>query len=216
MNKSNFIFLGMATSYILIAIIQSSIDGTLPASIYVTIAFVSLEFSALEILKGLINFLIYNIKQLNTNVKWQKDFIDRNIKVYNNFDVLNDEVTEMKNELTMLQNNYDISKNSRIIKYWEKILSVVTCVQIIICTIQIIVIPLKLIPYDKLTNKVINVVTLASFAFMFLSYFLSNIYNDSSRDMEESMNIYGTTSSAYLKILEKIASEEKNNHYEKL
>ncbi len=52
LNKSNYILLGVAISYILIAIIQINIDGLLPASVYVTVAFVSLEFTTFEMLKS--------------------------------------------------------------------------------------------------------------------------------------------------------------------
>lgn len=52
LNKSNYILLGMATSYILSAVIQIRTDGLLPATLYVTVAFVSLEFTIFEMLKS--------------------------------------------------------------------------------------------------------------------------------------------------------------------
>lgn len=45
----------MAISYIFIAIIQMKIDGLLPVSLYVRVAFISLEFTAFEMLKSMIN-----------------------------------------------------------------------------------------------------------------------------------------------------------------
>lgn len=65
-----------------------------------------------------------------------------------------------------------------------------SCIQIFIYTIQIMIKPLKFIPYDKLTNEVINVVTLVSFAFMFLSYFFSNLWDGDDAFQEERWHVY--------------------------
>ena len=175
MNKSNYILLGVAISYILIAIIRINIDGLLPASVYVTVAFVSLEFTTFEMLKSTTCFLIHSIKVINIIAKSRTEFIERSIKTYDRFNVLGNETKFLKNELTMLPNSDILVQNNRKIKALEKFIMAVSGIQIVICTIQIMITPLKLIPYDKLTNKMINAMTLISFAFMFLSYFISNI-----------------------------------------
>lgn len=209
LNKSNYILLGMAISYILIAVIQIRTDGLLPATLYVTVAFVSLEFTIFEMLKSTIGFLIYSLKMINTIGKLRMEFIDRSIKAYDKFNVSGNETKLLKNELAMLLDNDSLVKNNRKVKYWEKILSIISCAQITICTIQIIITPLKLIPYDNLTNKLINVITLISFAFMFLSYFLSSIKAEQKNYQEERWHIYETTCSNYLKILEQVASHNE-------
>ena len=61
MKNSNFILLGVAVAYIVIAIIQGSADGTLSANIYVTVAFLSLELTILEAIKSITNLLSNNI-----------------------------------------------------------------------------------------------------------------------------------------------------------
>ena len=78
------------------------------------------------------------------------------------------------------------------------------------CTIQIMITPLKLIPYDKLTNELINVMTLVSFAFMFLSCFLSSIKDKQKNYQEERWRICENTCFEYLEILEKVASDNPN------
>ena len=123
---------------------------------------------------------------------------------------MNNEIKWLKDELTMLPNNDNLSKNNREIKYLRKIFSLMSCIQIIICTIQIMITPLKFILYDKLTNEAINIVTLVSFVFMFLSYFFSNLWDGHNVFQEERWHIYETTCSDYLKILEKVASDNEN------
>ena len=210
MNKSNYILLGVAISYILIAIIQIKIDGLLPASVYVTIAFVSLEFTTFELLKSTIGFLIHILKVINTIAKLRTEFIERSIKTYDKFNILSNETKLLKKELIMLPSSDTLVQNNRKIKALEKFVMAVSCIQIVICTIQIMITPLKLIPYDKLTNKMINVMTLISFAFMFLSYFLSSINDNYNNYQKEKWHIYETTCSEYLKILEKVASDNEN------
>lgn len=210
LNKSNYILLGMAISYILIAVIQIRTDGLLPATLYVTVAFVSLEFTIFEMLKSTIGFLIYSLKMINTIGKVRTKFIDRSINAYDKFNVLRNETELLKNELAMLPDNDSLVKNNRKIKYWEKILSIISCVQVTICTIQIMITPLKLIPYDNLTNELINAITLISFAFMFLSYFLSSIKDNQKNYQEERWRIYENTCFEYLEILEKVASDNQN------
>ena len=87
MNKSNYILLGVAISYISIAIIQIRVDGLLPASLYVTVAFVSLEFTAFEMLKSMINSSIHSLQRINMIAKSRTDFIERSIKTYDRFKV---------------------------------------------------------------------------------------------------------------------------------
>lgn len=189
MNKSNYILLGVAISYILIAIIQINIDGLLPASVYVTVAFVSLEFTTFEMLKSTTCFLIHSLKVINIIAKSRTEFIERSIKTYDRFNVLGNETKFLKNELTMLPNSDILVQNNRKIKALEKFIMAVSGIQIVICTIQIMITPLKLIPYDKLTNKMINAMTLISFAFMFLSYFISNISDNHNNDQKEKCRV---------------------------
>lgn len=61
--------------------------------------------------------------------------------------------------------------------------------------------PATIKTFDKLTNKMINVMTLISFAFIFLSYFSSGIRDNHNNYQEERWRIYETTCSDYLKIL---------------
>lgn len=161
----------MAISYILIAVIQIRIDGLLPASLYVTVAFVSLEFTILEMLKSMTINLIHGLNKFNEMNKMNVELFRRSVQTYSKFTFLNKEMKEYEDAITILSNDSNLNKNNERIKKLSKMISIVSCAQVIICTIQIIIIPLKAIPYDKMTTKVINAITLISFAMMFLSLF---------------------------------------------
>lgn len=210
LNKSNYIFLGVAIGYFVIAIVQSTEDIILPAAVYVTITFVSLELTLFETIKKLLELIVKNMKQLNAKIKWQEEFIDRIIKIYYKFSDCDVEIRKMKSELTELKSNYDILRNVKTIKKMEKLISFTTCIQTIFCTVLIIITPLKLIPYDSFTSKLINTLTIMSFAFTFLSYFIFNTFEEERRNIDLKYEIYETVSLDYLKILEKIAMQDKN------
>ncbi len=210
LNKNNYILLGMAISYMLIAIIQVRIDGLLPAAVYVTIAFVSLEFTLFEMTKSMIGYSINIMKKMNMNLKLQAEIIEKSMKIYNKFGGFDNEIQTMKNELKILLQSDKSTVNNIQIKRLEKIRYVISCIQVIICTVQIMIAPLKVIPYDKLTNKVINVITIISFAFMFLSYFFEDFYNSPIDYEQERQHIYEGLFLTHLKGLEKITSHNEN------
>lgn len=209
MKESNYILFGVAVSYFLIAIIQMKMDGLLPASLYVTVAFVSLEFTVFEMFKSVIDCLVHNLQKTDIKVKSRKEFIKKSIKIYDRFNILKSESKKLEDELIMLSYNENLTRNNGKIKRLKGLFFVMSCIQTIVCTMQIMITPLKLIPYDKLTNKVINIVTLVSFACMFLSCFFSNLWNEHNDFQEERWHIYEVVSSDYLEMLEKIASENE-------
>ena len=209
MNRNNYILLGMAISYILIAIIQIRIDGLLPASLYVTVAFVSLEFTIMEMLKSTTKYLIHRLNKADEMNKENVELFKRSIKTYSQFAVLSEDAKEYEDAMTISIKD-DISNiNSKKVKKLIKLNSSVSCVQIIVCTIQIIITPLKAIPYDKMTTDVLNAMTLISFAMMFLSLFFSSIWDDYNSDLMEKRKVYKHTLTMHLDILDKIATENK-------
>lgn len=210
-NKNNYILLGMTVSYILVAVIQIRIDGLLPASLYVTVAFVSLEFTMLEMIKNVGFYFLYGMNRWNKMHETYVELFERSIKTYSKFNVLNEVKKEYENAIISLQNDSELSKYKKRTKAINQIISIVSCVQIIICTIQIIITPLKVIPYDQMTNKTINAIMLISFAMMYLSFFFSSIGRDYNSDLMEKHKLHEKTLTMHLDVLDKIAakSEEK-------
>lgn len=199
----------MAISYILIAVIQIRMDGLLPGSLYVTVAFVSLEFTILEMLKSTTKYLIHGLNKSNEMNKANVELFRRSIKTYSQFAVLSEDTKEYENAMTISIKDSKSYANSKKVKKLNKMLSIVSCVQIIVCTMQIIITPLKAIPYDKMTTGVLNAITLISFAMMFLSLFFSSIWDDYNSDLMEKRKIYEHTLTMHLDILDKIATENK-------
>ena len=103
----------MAISYILVAIIQMRIDGLLPTSLYVTVAFVSLEFTIFEMIKNLGSYLLHGINELNEMNETFAELFMRSIKTYSKFTVLGEDIKEYENAIVSLQNNIKSNKNEK-------------------------------------------------------------------------------------------------------
>ena len=109
MNKNNYILLGLAISYVLVTLIQIRIDGFLPASLYVTVAFVSLEITILEMFKNVGFYLLHGMD------KWNETYIGffgRSIKTYSRFNILNildEDKKEYEDAIISLQNDRKIN-----------------------------------------------------------------------------------------------------------
>ena len=210
MVNGNIFILGISISYFAVAIIQAIVPGTLSAALYVTVSFVSLELSILELIKICINSLIrtYRIlKQITAGncAKLHKTII--NIEKYK---TLYDVVSALRLELKESAHKHQELKKDRIYKRLEQVCPIISSVQIILCVLQIIITPLKLIPYDLLTTKVINVCSLMSLAVVFFSYYISSWSEDTLRTILSQQQTSENMASFYLALIENInQSQEK-------
>ncbi len=198
MSRGNYFILGIAISYLIVAVIQFINPQTLGAAVYVTVSFVSFEFATIELIKSLINMIKENLNIGEKIINDEYERLKSTIASTEKYESLQNETLRCKSELENLEkiSTKFKNKNKRYIEISQKLYSVLSALQIIICMVQIIIIPLKLIPYDSLTNKTINVISLISFAMVFFSYFIINMneekYNSIylRRDIEENSSSY--------------------------
>lgn len=209
MKNSNFILLGVAVAYIVIAIIQGSADGTLSANIYVTVSFLSLELTILEAIKSITNLLSNNIiMQYSINEKYVHNLY-RSVVAFGEYSFLKETVAVCEEKLQAVKDNTKIKQATIRVEKINKLNRIIVALQIVFCTMQVIITPLKIIPYDTITNKTINVVTLITFALMFFVYFVTNYYDEENQSIKERISIEEEISSYYLDIIDKINSEKR-------
>ena len=212
MKKCNYIFLGIALSYIIIAVVQWSLESPLNASLYVTIAFVSLELTALEIIKTLANGLLYTIDYRAKLGKEYLQLLQKNKSVFEKHPALEEQTKAYESKIEEVQQKLqkkNCLNNASLVK---RITSIITVFQIVFCTIQILLTPLKIIPYDTITSKTINSLTLLSFGLLFLSYFISAWINEGRNEMQEKLDVERNISIYYLDVIEKISNENTHNN----
>lgn len=201
MSKGNYFFLGIAISYLIVAIVQFNIDGVLNASVFVTVAFVSFELTVLEAIKIASDNFVKANKSMIKVAKERCLEIENILSIIEKCPVLEEETHKLQNEKTYMIDIIKTKEQSKIIRFLKNLYSKLLALQIVICMVQIIVTPLKIIPYDIITTRTLNIVTLFTFSVMFFSYFLSSIGNDIDERMKIKWSTNQKTSEYYLNIL---------------
>ena len=204
MVNGNIFILGISISYFAVAIIQAIVPGTLSAALYVTVSFVSLELSILELIKICINSLIRNYRIRKQITAGNCAQLHRTIINIEKYKTLYDVVSILRLELKESAHKHQELKKDRIYKRLEQVCSIISSVQIILCVLQIVITPLKLIPYDLLTTKVINVCSLMSLAIVFFSYCISSWSEDTIRTILSQQQTSENMASFYLTLIENI------------
>ena len=207
MKKYNFVLLGIAISYVIVAVIQLIIPTPLSASVYITISFLSLEISIFELIKSIIEKLNNLEKQRDWIIENELSRVSRAISVFESSGGLEKEIEELNIQKSKLEK---AKKNTKIkdqnIKM-KKVKGILTAFEIVFCTIQVIITPLKVIPYDSFSTKVLNCLSIVSFAFLFFSLFVLNMGNIFP-EIKEKLDIEESVSNYYLSALEKSNKHE--------
>lgn len=201
MSKGNYFFLGIAISYLIVTIVQFNIDGVINASVFVTVAFVSFELTVLEAIKIASDNFVKANKSMIKVAKERCLEIENILSIIEKCPVLEEETHKLQNEKTYMIDIIKTKEQSKIIRFLKNLYSKLLALQIVICMVQIIVTPLKIIPYDIITTRMLNIVTLFTFSVMFFSYFLSSIGNDIDERMKIKWSTNQKTSEYYLNIL---------------
>lgn len=201
MSKGNYFFLGIAISYLIVTIVQFNIDGVINASVFVTVAFVSFELTVLEAIKMASDNFVKANKSMIKVAKERCLEIENILSIIEKCPVLEEETHKLQNEKTYMIDIIKTKEQSKIIRFLKNLYSKLLALQIVICMVQIIVTPLKIIPYDIITTRTLNIVTLFTFSVMFFSYFLSSIGNDIDERMKIKWSTNQKTSEYYLNIL---------------
>lgn len=207
-NKGNYCFLGVSVAYIICACIQWRIEGVLPAWLYLLIAFTSLTISIFELIKDLIEGLIWFSNSYINLRKHADSLAQKHIQLYSHNPSLEPEMQEFQRMLIDEDGRRSIKQNTKRIQTANKLQNIVSCIEIVFVTIMIIMSPLKVIPYDAVTMKCINVVTIFTFGVMFLSLFFKNMIEEEKAYTKAVLYHEDISTSYYLNILKKIKADQ--------
>ena len=86
--------------------------------------------------------------------------------------------------------------------------NVLTIIQVVICGLMLILTPLKAIPNDIENNKVLGILGLITFAFLFISAFFLSKY-DKKNEHEKQME-RNAVSNYYLNLMKKMTEEKEH------
>ncbi len=203
MKSKEYLYIGIIIFFMVLAIIQWSIPEMLPMSLYMNIAWLSLELTILEMFKATVNTYKQSIQRLLTFIRLEIDKCDWFIETFKNCVEMKkeyEEKIEFKKELSTQLEKY--KKRNRVV-FLDRMLNIVTLIQVILCFVQFALMIVKKIPNNMYSNRTLGVISLFSFAFLLVSIFLSHLSEDESKYLVERFRNYNDINDYYMKIIEK-------------
>lgn len=211
MNKGNYLYLGIAASFFLIAIIQWTIPDMLPISLYVSIAWVSLEVAIMELLKTSLKYMqalrAHQIKVTQDEL----DLCNRHICVLGKFESLKNEIEQHTSFCQLLIERAEKLNRSKSTSRLEIAINAISIAQTVLACIMVAITSLKSIPNDLANNKAIGILSLAAFSFLIFSYFLKNGIEPELLESDSSIRQANMIDNYYLDILERVAQNENGS-----
>lgn len=210
MRKDNLLFLGIGIAYIAMAITQFFKPQLFPMALYMTIAWASLSLSLFELFKSLLNIFHVITKLYEDIISSEKSISEREISVLQKYQCFNNQIEQNKELLSFLESKNSIAQGYRKKeKALEIIEKVMTVIEIASCCAMFAMMPLKVIPNDLQRNKELGVLSLLSFALIFVSYYVRIRFDaDSQRERLMSKR---NQSNYYLDLMEKMSEDKTDN-----
>lgn len=202
--EKNYFLLALAIVYCVIALIQFSTDGILGTQLYYSIAFISLSTTLFECSKSSIKWIrILKQQRAEIDIDFQKN-AKRHIDVlskYQEFSKLTISYQELYDYIK--QNEKKASKNR-----WDRVLdrleSVIQFGEGFFILYYGLITPLKNIPSNLQTTKIIDILSLLSVAFAFLSIYMNESTAKTVERSQARKSDFFRISNYYLDIIEKI------------
>lgn len=211
MKRGYFLYLGIAITYISLACIQLSRPEMLSISIYSFVAWASVELALLELIKTLSQYIqrfrlqIIHIKEDELQLcKRQAVAFAKHPKLSEELAVSKAKQHEIEKELARLKRKKDV-------QYLGKAVNAITFTQIAGCFIMFAICITTNTPDNTATNKMIGILSLLSFAFLFISYFVKSSADEQLAESKTLIGGVDRLSFYYLDLLEKASLDGDND-----
>ena len=207
--KSNILFLGIAIAIITLALVQIFSENMLPMSIYMCVAWGSLILSLGELLKA----SLYRTKMLRSEairmIKNGLDLSDQHIAIFDMLPGKEKEKIAYCNTQRKLTERYKKYEKNDPSKKIEVSIRIVSVAQTIILFAGFACGMTKNIPNGPQENRVISILSLLSFAILFVSYYLTHAIDEKIReDNRIAQEIDGNTR-YYLQLINSILNDKE-------
>lgn len=206
MKRTEYLIIIVAIAFIVLAIIQWFRSDLLPMSLYMYIAWSSLQLTLLELIKTSTNHILINKQRLRITAKRELDYINREIEVFSNFKELEQEKSQRERFLIDLEKRLKESSNQKSIKIYKTTETVVTVLQVTILVVMFPLTMIKYVPTNLTTNKTIGILGLLSLAFLLISLGMTKMEENNWLEEKNQEIVLKHCSEYYLDLLDKIAS----------
>ena len=214
MSSGNVLYLGIAASYFAIAIIQWRVPDLLPASLYVSVAFVSLNLTIMELIKTIFQYMkAIHVRQIELTQD-ELTLCSKHIEVLSKFAQLKGETDKYAEYLSSLEITKKKLHEDKTIQRFERVISSLSDFQVVFSCIIVAMTSLKIIPNDLASNKLIGVLSLTSFAFFAFSFYMRNKCEMTLNMPEITSKNANSLKNYYLDMIKRITPDENDNgHY---
>lgn len=207
--KKNYTLLALAIVYGIVAIMQFFADGIFSMRLYFSVAFISVLTTLCEFLKSSIKWMRLLNKERSDNILERQNRIKEHIVVLGQYPALF-ELTEAYKKSFEDMSKYLEQKpkglHDKFLDFEERILPFVEIFQILCIAI---ITPLKIVPNNLLTNKIISILSLLSVAFAFWSIYMNEATSNMIEQNQEERRKLFQTSDHYLNIIKKISETQQ-------
>ena len=209
-HRRNYALLALAIVYFVIAIIQICADGILSTRLYFSVAFISINTTLCELIKSSINW-VHIIKQRQAEIKLDaQNITKRHTEVLGKYPFLHDVVNQFQKSYKSIEKAEKPRKKIWWDKYFDIVEAGIPFVEILFVMLIAIITPLKVIPNNFQTTKVIDVLSLLSIAFAFLSVYMNESTMEQLNQGKEMLKYSSQLSDYYLNIIESISKHQSN------
>lgn len=208
MNNANVIYLGIAASYIVVAIVQLKAPSMLPTSLYLSVAYVSFDLAFFELVKIAFYNYYHSYKNIINLASREIQLCDKHIETLEKYKNLEEEIKEYVDTKNLAIEKLEKIKNDRKPIAVKKTMEITTVLQVVICCGTIIITPLRKIPDELFANKLIGVFGLLSFSLLSISYYMKNKYDYEHNNDELEIKRTEELGNYYLRLIHKARLNE--------
>ncbi len=206
MKKGNYLYLGIVTIYLVFAVSQFFKPELLPFPLYYNASWIAFELTLLEVAKTSAKIVKERNDKMLIYMRKEIDLCSREANHYKRFSSLSKECETLEKQKGEMEKQLEVINNDRKVIIIEKCVNIMTILQMIFCSVQFAFIFISEVPDTLQTNKIVNVLSLASFALMVLTIFISRLDEDDSREADFKVAMCSRIREDKLEIMDKISN----------
>lgn len=214
--RKNYALLALAIVYGIVAVLQFFADGIFSMQLYFSVAFISVLTTACEGMRSCIDWIHTIEQEANAVILEGQEYVKRNIEIVERYPELSQEQEKLRKEYEELSKKVKQKPETRYGKYLDFLDAVIPFVEIFQVICIAIIDPLKIIPNNLHTNKIISVLSLLSVAFAFGIMYMNEATSEIIKHNRARRQDYIRTSDYYINLCKTISGIKQVERGEKL
>lgn len=203
--RKNYALLALAIVYGIVAVLQFFADGIFSMQLYFSVAFISLLTTLCESMKSCTNWIYTLEQETNTIILEGQEYIKRNIEIVERYPELSQVQEKLREEYDELSQKVKPKPKTRFTKYLNFLDTLIPFVEVFQVICIAIITPLKIIPNNLQTNKIISVLSLLSVTFAFGSMYANEATSEIIKHSRARRQDFIRTSDYYINLCKTIS-----------